>query len=311
MKVYVIIVTYNGMRWIERCLNSLRQSTVPVVPVVIDNASTDGTPDFVSVHFPEAVVAPQKRNLGFGQANNVGLRWAMSTGAEWFMLLNQDAYLQPNALELLLPHADGAALLSPLHLNGDGSALDAMFRLGTMVNTCRRDAEDAMAGKNVHPLIDALLLGNRSGCFAATEICAACWLMPRALLKQVGGFNPLFFQYSEDNNYYHRLVYHHIPVLLVPEAHVWHDRVVHGNPQAFDSNRLYRELLLSACDINHGVCRTLLLWFRRLLKCYRHELPQRRYRPGAFLVAAWKVMRQWRDIKYSRYIELEDSMPWL
>lgn len=311
MKVYVIIVTYNGMRWIERCLSALRLSTVPVVPVIVDNASTDATPDFIAEHFPEAVLMRQHRNLGFGQANNVGLRWAMSQGGDWFLLLNQDAYLQPDALELLLPHADGNSLLSPLHLNGDGTGLDAMFRQGTMVNTCRRDADAAIAGLPVRPLIDALLLDDDRPCYDVTEVCAACWLMPRALLEQVGGFNPLFFHYSEDNNYYHRLVFHHVRVLLVPKAHVWHDRLIHGNINVYNARKLYRDLLLTACDINRGVLSIAMRWLRRLYLCYRRDLPQGSYRPGGFLLSSVKVLFLWRRLKHSRRVERQVGPSWL
>ena len=74
MIIYAIIVTYNAMRrsWIERCLDSLRGSSVPVTPIVIDNGSTDETRTFVPQRYPEAVWLPQEKNLGFGQANNIG-----------------------------------------------------------------------------------------------------------------------------------------------------------------------------------------------------------------------------------------------
>ena len=54
MKILTIIVTYNGMRWAQRCLQSLRDSEVHTDIYVIDNGSTDGTQAFIREHFPEA-----------------------------------------------------------------------------------------------------------------------------------------------------------------------------------------------------------------------------------------------------------------
>jgi GT2 family glycosyltransferase len=52
-KIYVIIVTYNAMKWAEKCFSSLKSSSVPVTCIVIDNGSTDGTQHFIQTHFPE------------------------------------------------------------------------------------------------------------------------------------------------------------------------------------------------------------------------------------------------------------------
>ena len=58
VNIYAIIVTYNGMRWVDACFGSLRGSTVPLHTVVVDNGSTDGTPQRIAERFPE--VPPKK-----------------------------------------------------------------------------------------------------------------------------------------------------------------------------------------------------------------------------------------------------------
>ena len=84
MKIYVIIVTYNAMRnsWIDRCISSLRVSTVPVEIIIVDNDSIDGTREYVPANFPEVIWMPQEKNLGFGQGNNVGIRYALDHRAD-------------------------------------------------------------------------------------------------------------------------------------------------------------------------------------------------------------------------------------
>ena len=64
-RVLVIVVAYNGLRWLERCLGSVRSADV----FVVDNDSTDGSADFVASRFPNAKLVRSAENLGFSKAN--------------------------------------------------------------------------------------------------------------------------------------------------------------------------------------------------------------------------------------------------
>lgn len=300
MIVYAVIVTYNAMRrsWIERCLNSLKASTVPVRAVVIDNCSTDGTRDYVPRHFPDAVWLPQAKNLGFGQANNIGLRYALEHGGDYVLLLNQDAAIMPDTLSLLLGESDGRSLLSPIHLNGDGTDFDVNFRRYTLepVSALPRTVEGCRAAK---------------GHYAIGEVCAACWLLPVNTVKEIGGFNPLFLQYGEDNNYYDRLVYHNIKTLLVPAAEMHHDRLVYGNAKVHSSKLVHRILLTIICDINKNAaqCFKEMLWY--LKKGYTKDIFSGDYIPGQFLYELlWLVVHK-NMIKRSRRTEREKGCHWI
>lgn len=232
MKIFAVIVTYNGMKWIDWCLTSLRQSTTPIVPVIIDNGSTDGLRDHVPANYPEAVWLPQDKNLGFGQGNNLGIRYAMDHGADYVLLLNQDAALQSDALERMLEVADGRNLVTPLHLCGDGTRIDYMFR------------ESLKRANN--QLFDDLLIDHQiKDSYEIGEVCAACWFLPISILEEVGGFCPLFFQYGEDNNYYTRLVYHGRKIILAPKAKMQHDRKIHGNSKLYAQRFVHLQLLVA------------------------------------------------------------------
>ena len=300
MKIYAVIVTYNAMRrgWIDRCMKSLEESTVPVVPVVIDNGSTDGTREHLPAAYPDAVWMPQDRNLGFGQANNLGLRYALEHEADYVLLLNQDAALAPDAIEKMLAVSDGKSLLSPLHLNGDGTRIDEMFRYSL------RQSDNLMND-------DLLIRHQLAPSYESGEICAACWLMPIALIRMIGGFNPLFFHYSEDNNYYQRMVYHGVATLLVPDTFMYHDRLLQGNMQAFNHHRLRRDLLLEICNVNHGFLSAFFRCFKVLLQCYLTRLPLRQYRIGAFSVQMLWVIAHTPAIRESRKTERQTGTNWL
>ena len=83
LKLFVIIVTYKGKQWYDRCFTSLRESTVPVQTIVVDNASEDGSVEYIREHYPEIVLMENKENLGFGQANNLAMRYALDHDCDY------------------------------------------------------------------------------------------------------------------------------------------------------------------------------------------------------------------------------------
>jgi GT2 family glycosyltransferase len=85
----IIIPTWNGIEYIEDCLDSLLAQDYPEFEVIIvDNASSDGTPEWVAEHFPTVMLIRNERNLGFAGGVNVGLRAARG---DVLILFNQDA----------------------------------------------------------------------------------------------------------------------------------------------------------------------------------------------------------------------------
>ena len=300
MKIFAIIVTYNAMwrGWIDHCLESLQKSTVPITAIVIDNLSTDGTREHVPQHYPDAVWLPQNKNLGFGQANNVGIRYALEHDADYVLLLNQDAHLAENTLELMLEQSDKESLLSPLQLNGDGNRLDFMFRVRM------RDAENSFFD-------DIAINKQLSSKYRMQAFPAACWLMPISIIKRIGGFNPLFYHYGEDDNYLHRVRYHHICIYMIPQAKMFHDRNEHGNMTIFSKNLCRRLLLIAACDINASLPSRMIQWGRILTRCYTEALPKHQYTPGEFLRSAIWIIRKWVCISKSRRKEKQIGPNWI
>ncbi len=296
--VYTIIVTYNAMPWIDRCLVSLRKSTKSSIPVVIDNASSDGCVEYIRENYPEVVLFPQNSNLGFGQANNIGFKYALANQADYVLLLNQDAALHPKALELLLRQSDGKSLFSPLHCNGDGSQIDYMVKHATLL-------------KAKNTLLDDLLLGKPKPIYEIGEICAACWLMPVSLLRTVGGFNPLFFHYGEDNNYYQRLKYHGVLVFLVPQALMFHNREIHGNMTAYKRRWIYRRLLLVATNINLSLLKRIKSYFEILKDCYVHALWKKQYIPGLFICNFVCLLFQYQKLMCCRKQDIVIGTTWI
>lgn len=210
-KLFVIIVTHNAMPWIDQCL----QSTGAYPVVVVDNASTDDTVGYIKKNYPEVTLLPKQKNLGFGQGNNVGISYALKQGAEHVFLLNQDAYLVNDCLENLIAVQKSNpeyGILSPIHLNGKGDLLDKNFS-----QYVRYDATP-------HFYSDFVLNKPKQEVYEVPFVNAAGWLISKKCLEKVGGFDPLFFHYGEDDNYCQRVHYHGLKVGVIPNAFLRHDR---------------------------------------------------------------------------------------
>ena len=100
-KVTVVIVNWNGERFLDRCLSALlAQTAAPHEIILVDNASSDASLDIVR-RFPSVRLLAQNENLGFARGNNVAIE-AASAESEWIALLNPDAFVEPRWLEALL-----------------------------------------------------------------------------------------------------------------------------------------------------------------------------------------------------------------
>jgi len=95
-RISVVVLSYNGKSYLEDCLRSvLAQSHSPYQLIVVDNASSDGSPELVRERFPQVQLIRNRRNLGYAGGMNVGLRKARG---EVIALLNQDTVVQENWL---------------------------------------------------------------------------------------------------------------------------------------------------------------------------------------------------------------------
>lgn len=217
MKVFAIVVIYNGMQrnWIQKCFDSILTSSIPVDIIAIDNGSTDGSIDFIKENYPQVDFTVSQENLGFGKANNLGLRKALEKGGDYFFLLNQDAWVDPNTIEELVKQAEKNpeyGVISPMHLNGKGDALDYNFSLYLAPVQCKGLFSDFV----LNQVKDQL--------YESDFICAAAWLVTKQCLKIVGGFNPVFYHYGEDDNYVNRLKYKQLKIGVYPKVSICHDR---------------------------------------------------------------------------------------
>lgn len=213
MKLFVIIVTYNPKKWINNCFKSLQNSTVPLTTIVVDNCSTDGSQAIIRKFYQEVDFIASEKNLGFGKANNIGIKMAYDAGADYVLLLNQDAWIEEQTLAQLIEVAKlnpQFGILSPIHLNGAGTKLDKNF------SNYIKQNEDLFFDALQHQFVKSI--------YEVPFVNAAAWLLPRTTIETIGGFDPIFYHYAEDDNYCQRVLFHGLKIGVVPEASIFHDR---------------------------------------------------------------------------------------
>lgn len=212
-RVLAVVVTYNAMRWADRCLGSLLRSSLKPAVLVVDNGSSDGTREHVRSAFPEVRLECRPENPGFGAANNIGLRMALEEGFDFVYLMNQDAWVEEDTLELLAAaHRPEFGVLSPVQNTAEG-APDANFQRWCGSSLRRAGAQPGKTSMDAVP-----------GIVEVPFVMAAHWLLSRGALRKVGGFSPAFRQYGEDDNYIDRLHWHGFSCGVVPAASAVHDR---------------------------------------------------------------------------------------
>lgn len=176
----ICIANYNGTALLEECLASIhaQRGDAPVEIIIHDDASTDGSVDWIRTHHPEVVLLASRKNVGFAIANN---RMVLHARGEFVLLLNNDAALLPDALENLLAEArrqpDCGILTLPQYdwksgeLVDRGCGLDFFYNPVPNLNPSRREV--------------AITIG-------------ACLFIPRVLWNELGGFPEWIGSIAED-----------------------------------------------------------------------------------------------------------------
>jgi GT2 family glycosyltransferase len=231
-KVTALVVSYNSKDIIEPCLQSLIDQDYPNLEIlVVDNASADGTAEFIRKTFPSVRVIDSGSNLGFAGGNNLGFE---ISDAEYFVLLNQDAI----ALRNFITELTRVATLDPRIAAVAGKML--MDRCPSLLNSAGSEINEAGWGGD-------RLVGDKDDDSSPLPIevfggCGGALLLRSEALRKVGGFDTKFFMYYEDTDLCWRFRaagYHNY---YAPLAVVRHD--FHGDT-VVDPEREFRRRFMS------------------------------------------------------------------
>jgi N-acetylglucosaminyl-diphospho-decaprenol L-rhamnosyltransferase len=228
--VAVVVVTFNGLPWLEQCLESVRGNEI----VVVDNGSRDATVAFVRERFPDVVVVEQE-NRGLAAGWNAGVA---RTSGRYVLLLNSDAWLHEGALDALVCCADAhpdAAVVGPRLRNPDGTLQRSVRGFPTLW----RLATEYLFLRKLAPRTRALNAFYGAG-FAHDEVrevevlMGAVWLVRREAIDQVGPADEDFFLFSEETDWAYRFRQAGWRSLFCPDAEATHVYAASHQGRLFD-----------------------------------------------------------------------------
>lgn len=284
-EILTIIVTYNGVQWIERCIKSVYASVGAASDIlVVDNGSTDGTLDWIQANEPGVKIIRNSENLGFGAANNIGFRFAVEREYDYIYLLNQDAWVFPETFAILLRAFEDVVrsgarrlipgILSPMQMTASLTRMDRQFS-----KHCAEALEQT-----------------REEVVPVPFVMAAHWMISRECLLKTGGFCPSFPHYGEDNNYIQRAEYHGFCAAVVKTATAVHDRSARRRPKAFRMELKCINARVSVCDPNRRPFRSLLRESSRLFAMSFIHFSGRTLKGIAQLFREYDSLKQVRKI---------------
>ncbi len=217
--VAVVLVTWNQKHDAAECLLSLIGCTWKALDIiVVDNGSTDGTPESVKASFPQVHVIQSASNLGFPGATNLGIRYALTTRSEFIFLLNTDTVLAQDCISHLVDAMDREPRLGiaapKMYFHGDPQRI--WFAGGTTdPDTGFSHHWDYGTIEEKSPDVDDTLL-------PCTFITGAGMFIRPDVFARVGLLDEDFFHTAEDNDLCIRSRRAGFTLAVVPRAHLWH-----------------------------------------------------------------------------------------
>ncbi len=214
--VSIIIVNWNGKQWLPDCFNSLaRQDWKNYEIIFVDNASPDGSVDWVRGHYPKAKILINEKNLGFADANNVGFRKAKG---KYVLFLNNDIRVTKTFLSILVDflehHKDVAGVQSKLLLMDAPDRLDAIGAFFTNTGFLYHYGFHAKDSEKLDKIIDIYTTKG------------ACMMFRKSALDKISIngdiFDPSYFAYFEETDMCHRVWLNGYRIQYVPQSVIYH-----------------------------------------------------------------------------------------
>ena len=222
--VLISIVTWNSRSVLPHCLASLETQTYRNTSIVIiDNASTDGTLEFLAAHYPHIPVIKNTTNRGFAAAQNQGIQYLATSS--YVLVLNPDVILTPNYLISLVAIMEQNQKTAGI----TGQLLRFKFEGDTVVKTNIIDSEglEMLPTRHVRERNAGSLTTNSSP-HAVWGISGACALYRMSALEDVKQneeyFDQDFFCYKEDVDISWRMQRKGWSFLYMPCAQAYHAR---------------------------------------------------------------------------------------
>ena len=195
VKISIIVLCYNGRKYLGKCLNSLNNlnyNKKDYEILVADNNSEDGSVSFVKKNYPYARILKLDRNYGFAEGNNKGAKEAKG---EYLVFLNQDTKVERNWLKELMRFADKNSIIGAKEINKE---------------------------KNYGGYLTYTGLGTKEQKKSEGYVYGSSLLVSKELFNKLEGFDKDYFMYGEDVDLCWRAQIYGNKIKLAEKAEYWH-----------------------------------------------------------------------------------------
>lgn len=193
-KLYIIILNWNGGKYLLSCLNSLRKVKSKIARLeflIVDNNSTDASVKNVIKKFPNIKIIKNLKNLGYSGGNNVGIKYALKQGADYILLLNPDTQVDNKFIDPLLES------LEKNKKNGIAGPKTYKKSLSSkLISNAGNFLDRYLNGKDLGN--GKLDKGQYDSVFLTDYVSGTAMLIKKIVFKKIGYFDERFFLYYED-----------------------------------------------------------------------------------------------------------------
>lgn len=212
--VHVVVLNYNSFDDTIGCVESVRQNKYPGLRLlVVDNNSPDGSGKRLAEFIPSSEFMQLRRNTGYAGGNNAAIRKALDAGTDYILILNPDIRLPGTAIRDYVNALESnpeIAVLSPIQLKCEGGEIDEKFERGILMR---------------HGIFPGELRDCPAGTVRPVSLVFGAVMMIRAeTFWTIGGFDPLFFAYGEEEDFCRRVRRRGLEIAITTDSPAVHLR---------------------------------------------------------------------------------------
>jgi GT2 family glycosyltransferase len=239
----IIIVNYNVKEFLQNLIHSIEKASTKITKeiIVIDNASDDGSVEFLKEKFPQVKLIVNQKNLGFGKANNIGLKQA--TG-KYILLINPDTIVAEDTFEKMIQFFEtnkNVGLAGCKILNPDGTLQLACRRSfpGPWTSFTKVTGLSLLFPKSKLFARYNLTYLDENQSYEVDAISGSFMIMRREVYKKVGGFDEQFFMYGEDLDICYRIQKAGFKVFYVHTTQIIHYKGESTKRSSLDETKVF------------------------------------------------------------------------
>jgi hypothetical protein len=239
----IIIVNYNVKEFLQNLIHSIYKAAQKITfeIIVIDNASNDGSVEFIKEKFPAVKLFANNKNLGFSKANNIGLK---ASQGKYILLINPDTLVSEDTFDKMIRFFKDnpeAGLAGCKILNPDGSLQLACRRSfpGPWTSLCKVTGLSSIFPKSRLFARYNLTYLDEDQTYEVDAISGSFMIFTREVFEKVGGLDEQFFMYGEDLDFCYRVQKAGFKVLYVHSTQIIHYKGESTRRSSLDETKIF------------------------------------------------------------------------